>query len=100
MTYMEVGNTETIHLSDKTSELENQAPSRDFFHNLFRPFRGASTGYARRDANNGEFRFSSDARYRASSYGTWSFQQRNKIRCHLKAKARRAAWWFLPPARS
>jgi hypothetical protein len=35
-----------------------------------------------------------------SSYVTPSFQHRNKIRCHLNARARSATWWRLPLARS
>src|SRR4051794_33396988 len=35
-----------------------------------------------------------------SSYASPSFQQRNRIRCHLNAKARSAGWWRLPTLRS
>jgi hypothetical protein len=39
----------------------------------------------------GEFLFLRLAMYFDSSYATPSFQQRNRIRCHLKANARSAA---------
>ena len=41
----------------------------------------------------------SASRYLASSYGVRSCQQRKRIRIHLKASDRRAAWWLLPRPR-
>lgn len=89
-----------IHLDGKTSEFGNQGLGGHVFHSRLKPSTFCSHPHSGSHIPRGEFLFLRLPMYFDSSYITPSFQQRNRIRCHLNAKARSAAWWRLPTARS
>jgi tetratricopeptide (TPR) repeat protein len=83
----------------KTSEFKSQASGEHLFHRWLSGFHILYTSSSGSQAPRGELLFLRLATYFASSYVTPSFQHRNRMRCHLNAKARSATWWRLPLAR-